>query len=78
MSTPVITASQIHSLQSFFGERLQRDEPMSRYSVMNVGGPADFLVPVTSSEESGIRGAVLVGREDSLLAPGRVFKYINQ
>jgi UDP-N-acetylmuramate dehydrogenase len=50
MSTPVITASQIQSLQSFFAERLQRDVPMNRFSLIKVGGPADFLVPVTSSE----------------------------
>ena len=51
MSKPVVTASQVQSLQSFFGERLQEDVPMSRYSVINVGGPADYLVSVTSSEE---------------------------
>ncbi len=51
MSKPVITASQIQSLQAFFGDRLQCQEPMSRYSLIKVGGPADFLVSVTSSEE---------------------------
>jgi UDP-N-acetylmuramate dehydrogenase len=57
MSTPVITASQIHSLQAFFGERLKSAEPLSRYSVINIGGPADFLVSVTSAEdlESAVR-----------------------
>lgn len=51
MSNPVITPSQIQTIESFFGERLKTAEPMSRYSVMKVGGPADFLVSVTSSEE---------------------------
>lgn len=51
MSKPVITANQIQNLKAFFGERLQQMVPMSRYSVMKVGGPADFLVPVTSSAD---------------------------
>ena len=51
MSVPVIRESQIQSLQSFFGEKLKTAEPMNRYSVMKVGGPADFLASVTSSEE---------------------------
>jgi UDP-N-acetylmuramate dehydrogenase len=57
MSTPVITPSQIQSLQSFFGEQLKAAEPMSRYSVMKVGGPADYLVSVSSSQdlESAVR-----------------------
>ena len=57
MSKTVITPAQIQSLKSFFGERLQTAELMSRYSVIQVGGPADFLVSVTSSEdlESAVR-----------------------
>ena len=57
MSNPVINSQQIQSLQSFFGERLKTAEQMSRYSVMQVGGPADLLVSVTSSEdlESAVR-----------------------
>lgn len=51
MSTSVITPSQISSLQTFFESKLKVAEPMSRYSVMNVGGPADFLVSITSSDE---------------------------
>ncbi len=51
MRKPVITASQAQALQSFFGERLKGDVPMSSYSVMKVGGPADFLVSVTSVDE---------------------------
>ena len=57
MSKLVITPHQIQSLQTFFAERLKTAEPMSRYSVMQVGGPADFLVSVTHSEdlESAVR-----------------------
>ena len=53
----VISEPQIQSLRTFFGERLKQEESMSRYSVMKVGGPADFLVSVTSAAdmESAVR-----------------------
>lgn len=51
MPAQVITPSQNQSLRSFFSGRLKEAEPMSRYSVMNVGGPADFLVSVDSAED---------------------------
>jgi UDP-N-acetylmuramate dehydrogenase len=51
MSEPVITKHQAQSLEAFFEDRLKIDEPMNRYSVMQVGGPADFLISVVSSEE---------------------------
>ena len=51
MSKSVITPQQIQSLQAFFAERLKTAELMSRYSVIQIGGPADFLVSVTSSDE---------------------------
>lgn len=57
MRAPVITDSQIQSLQGFFGEGLKRNVPMSRHSVIKVGGPADFLISLTNSEglESAVR-----------------------
>lgn len=70
MSKPVITASQSQSLQAFFGERLMQTQPMSRYSVMNVGGPADFLVPVTSSEDLETAVRFLWGEEIPFLLLG--------
>jgi UDP-N-acetylmuramate dehydrogenase len=51
MNIPAITTSQITALQSFFGEGLRTAEPMRGYSVMNVGGTADYLVTVASSSE---------------------------
>lgn len=51
MKEPVITESQIQSLEEYFGERLRKEEPMSRHSVMRVGGPADFLVPCSDMDE---------------------------
>jgi UDP-N-acetylmuramate dehydrogenase len=44
MDKPIITESQSNTLKSFFGSKLQMDEMMGRYSVMQVGGPADYLV----------------------------------
>jgi len=57
MGTPVINPSQVQALQSFFGERLRTEELMRDYSVIKVGGPADFLVTVTSADdlESAVR-----------------------
>ncbi len=44
MDKPIITESQSNTLKSFFGSKLKMDEMMGRYSVMQVGGPADYLV----------------------------------
>ncbi len=44
MDKPIITESQSNTLKSFFGSKLQMDEMMGRYSIMQVGGPADYLV----------------------------------
>jgi UDP-N-acetylmuramate dehydrogenase len=51
MMEPVITDHQIQLLADYFGDRLQRDQLMSRYSVIKVGGPADFMVSPLSREE---------------------------
>jgi len=51
MNHPVIDQSQKDALQIFFGPRLKISEPMSRYTVMKVGGPADFLVIANDVEE---------------------------
>jgi UDP-N-acetylmuramate dehydrogenase len=51
MKGPVLNSAQEGSLQAFFGKKLKRDELMSRYSVMNVGGPADYLVIAENSQD---------------------------
>ena len=51
MKDPVITDHQIQLLVDRFGEGLLRDQPMSRHSVINIGGPADFLVSASNKEE---------------------------
>jgi UDP-N-acetylmuramate dehydrogenase len=51
MHAEVLTPSQIGSLQAFFGSKLKKDEVLKRYSVMKVGGPADYLVAAESSQD---------------------------
>ncbi len=51
MKREILTSTQIKSLQTFFGDKLKKDELLSRYSVMNVGGPADYLVTAGSSQD---------------------------
>lgn len=51
MKSAVLTSSQIRSLQAFFGSKLKKDEMLNRYSVMKVGGPADYLAAAESSQE---------------------------
>ena len=51
MSQPIISKLQIKAIKSFFGDSLRTDEMMSRYSVMQVGGKADYLVIAENMEE---------------------------
>ena len=51
MAKPIITKIQKNSLKSFFGNNLRMDEMMARYSVMQVGGPADYLAIVENKKE---------------------------
>jgi len=51
MTKPVLTEIQKNSLESFFGNKLKMDEMMGRYSVMQVGGPADYLAIVENKKE---------------------------
>ena len=46
MFSQVISQNQMNALASHFGDTLLRNEVMARYSVLGVGGPADFLVQV--------------------------------
>ena len=51
MIQPVISDSQKNVLESFFGDQLKKDQMMGRYSVMQVGGPADYLIIVNDGKE---------------------------
>ena len=51
MAKLVITKTQKKDLESFFGNNLKMDEMMGRYSVMQVGGPADYLAIVENKKE---------------------------
>ncbi|NLE52416.1 MAG: UDP-N-acetylmuramate dehydrogenase [Chloroflexi bacterium] len=56
------------ALEARFGEALRRDEPMARYTVARLGGPADALVTVRSRDE--LADAVTLAVESGL--PWRV------
>ena len=51
MKQPVVTTSQEETLKAFFGPKLRKDEMMGRYSVIQVGGPADYLVIANDGKE---------------------------
>ncbi len=51
MSQPVLAPTQIASLEARFGADLLLNADMSRHSVMQVGGPADYLVIAKSGLE---------------------------
>jgi len=41
----------IQALKAAFGERLQEHTPLERFTAARIGGPADFLLEVTSADE---------------------------
>jgi UDP-N-acetylmuramate dehydrogenase len=51
MDQPVLSQSQVQALKAHFGADLLLNEGLARYSVMKVGGPADFLVVANSEQE---------------------------
>jgi UDP-N-acetylmuramate dehydrogenase len=57
MDQPVLLESMRDKLRSYFGSGLKEGRTMDRYSVMGVGGPADFLIEAKSSQglEESIR-----------------------
>ncbi len=50
-STLQISGEQIAALRARFGERLQANVPMSRFTAARLGGPADLLLEVRTSGE---------------------------
>ncbi len=51
-------------LEKFFGEKLQRDFPMSKVTSVKIGGPADFAVIVETQEE--LKRAVAFAFEEEI------------
>ncbi|MFZ6027097.1 MAG: UDP-N-acetylmuramate dehydrogenase [Chloroflexota bacterium] len=41
----------LHPLRATFGERLQRDVPLARYTAARIGGPADFLLVANTAND---------------------------
>ncbi|NLG73343.1 MAG: UDP-N-acetylmuramate dehydrogenase [Chloroflexi bacterium] len=55
--------TRLQALQNAFGERLQKDVPLARYTAARVGGPADWLLEVHSVDELA-QAVSLLWRED--------------
>jgi UDP-N-acetylmuramate dehydrogenase len=51
MKRPALSESKIKKLHSYFGHRLNEGVSMGRYSVMGVGGPADFMIEAESYQD---------------------------
>ncbi len=51
-------------MQALFGSSLRCDEPLARFTSARIGGPADYLLTVSSSDELG--QAVLFAQENGL------------
>jgi len=49
MSKTADAAALVAELGAFAGVRVKRDEPLSRYTSMKIGGPADYFIEVESS-----------------------------
>ncbi len=47
----MLSGAQIQILRSSFGDALERDAPVAKYTSMQVGGKADLLLTVTSLED---------------------------
>ncbi|MFO8037594.1 MAG: UDP-N-acetylmuramate dehydrogenase [Anaerolineales bacterium] len=56
MNDSLLSSAQIKALRSAFGDALERDAPVAKYTSLGVGGEADFLLTVTSVE--GLEKAV--------------------
>jgi UDP-N-acetylmuramate dehydrogenase len=56
MRDPLLSNAQIEALRSTFGDALEREAPVAKYTSMRVGGEADFLLTVYSVE--GLEGAI--------------------
>jgi UDP-N-acetylmuramate dehydrogenase len=52
------------SVGALFGERIQRQVPLARFTTFRVGGPADWLIETRSSEE--IVAALRVAAQDNV------------
>lgn len=51
--------TRFHRLQALFGQRLQLDVPLDRFTSARVGGPADALLEVNSADELALAAATL-------------------
>jgi UDP-N-acetylmuramate dehydrogenase len=46
-----LKTTPLHPLRATFGERLQKDVPLARYTASRIGGPADFLLVANTAND---------------------------
>lgn len=81
-----LTGKQRKQLRNIFGDRLQTDVPLARFSVMRVGGPADYLVVIKDARdlersvrflwEEGIPHLLIGGGANMLISDAGVRKVV--
>ncbi|MCI0519547.1 MAG: UDP-N-acetylmuramate dehydrogenase [Chloroflexi bacterium] len=54
-----MNSSSFEALAALFGERVRRDEPLSRFTAARLGGPADVFLEVRSAQELAQAAAAL-------------------
>lgn len=71
MSSDWITQTQENRLHSFFGDLLEEKAKLAKYTSMRVGGPADYLVPISDHDHLERAVRFLWEQEIPLLIIGR-------
>ncbi|MGA9531897.1 MAG: hypothetical protein WBR18_04205, partial [Anaerolineales bacterium] len=51
MRSDGVDSDTVRNLDAAFGDRLQREAPLARYTSARIGGPADYLLVVRSADE---------------------------
>jgi len=65
-----VNINRFHRLQTLFGQRLQLDVPLGRYTSARVGGPADALLEVSTADELAQAAMALWGESLSWIILG--------
>ncbi len=71
LSPSPMRLEDIQALKAAFGERLQEHIPLERFTAVRIGGPADFLLEVTSADRAGRCGFAPVGFGFAIYCPWR-------
>ena len=63
-------SSRLEGVIAAFGDRLEQNAPMSRLTTAHVGGPADLLLEIKSSDELALAVTLLWGSDQPFLVLG--------